>query len=105
MTERLERRRFLGAAAAGALLGSPSSQADTAGQREVRLKSLHPKEYETLDCFTNAEATLVARQLAAPRGKNAVWTAWRNAATAMRDYGRQLAEERFDEIRTCVAKL
>ena len=61
--------------------------------------------YETLDRFIDAEATLVAKQLSAPRGKNAVWTAWRNVAAAMRDYGRQLAEERFDEIKACVAKL
>jgi creatinine amidohydrolase len=61
--------------------------------------------YEMLDRFIDAEATLVARQLAAPRGKNAVWTAWRNVAAAMRDYGRQLAEERFDEIKASVAKL
>jgi len=61
--------------------------------------------YETLDRFIEAEATLVAKQLSAPRGKNAVWTAWRNVASAMRDYGRQLAEERFDEIRASVSKL
>jgi hypothetical protein len=45
MAQRIERRQFLGAAA-GALLGSPSAQADTAGQREVRLEFLHPKELE-----------------------------------------------------------
>ena len=61
--------------------------------------------YETLDRFVDAEAALVARQLAAPRGKNAVWTAWRNVATVMRDYGAQLVEERFDEIKASVAKL
>jgi hypothetical protein len=47
----------------------------------------------------------VAKQLAAPRGKNAVWTAWRNLPTVLRDYGRWLAEERFDEIQAAVAKL
>jgi len=60
---------------------------------------------ETLDRFVDAEAMLVAKQLSAPRGKNAIWTAWRNNATAMRDYGKLLAEERFDEIKTAVAKL
>ena len=60
---------------------------------------------ETLDRFVDAEATLVARQLSAPRGKKQIWTAWRNVATAMRDYGRQLAEERFDEIKAAAAKL
>ena len=59
----------------------------------------------TLDRFIDAEAALVAKQLSAPRGKNALWTAWRNVATAMRDYGRQLAEERFDEIKASVSKL
>ena len=61
--------------------------------------------YETLDRFVDAEATLVARQLSAPRGKKQVWTAWRNLATALRDYGKQLAEERFDEIKASVARL
>lgn len=74
-----------------------------------RLASLAQKmptwNYETLDRFVDAEATLVARQLAAPRGKKQVWTAWRNVATAMRDYGAQLVEERFDEIKASVAKL
>jgi len=60
---------------------------------------------DTLDRFIDAEATLVAKQLSAPRGKNAIWTAWRNNATAMRDYGKWLAEERFDEIKAAVAKL
>jgi creatinine amidohydrolase len=61
--------------------------------------------YETLDRLLDAEAALVARQLSAPRGKNAVWTAWRNLGTALRDYGRWLAEERFEEIKAAVAKL
>ncbi len=60
---------------------------------------------ETLDRFVDAEATLVAAQLSAPRGKKQIWTAWRKVATAMRDYGRQLAEERFGEIKASVAKL
>ncbi len=60
---------------------------------------------ETLDRFVDAEATLVAAQLSAPRGKKQIWTAWRSAASAMRDYGKHLAEERFDEIKAAVAKL
>ncbi len=60
---------------------------------------------ETLDRFIDAEATLVAAQLRAPRGKKQIWTAWRNVASAMRDYGKQLADERFDEIKASVAKL
>ncbi len=60
---------------------------------------------ETLDRFVDAEATLVAKQLSSPRGKNAIWTAWRNNAAAMRDYGKLLAEEHFEEIKAAVAKL
>jgi creatinine amidohydrolase len=75
----------------------------------ARLATLAQKmptwNYETLDRFVDAEAALVARQLAAPRGKNAVWTAWRNLGTALRDYGKLLAEERFEEIKAAVAKL
>ena len=59
----------------------------------------------TLDRFVDSEATLVAKQLSAPRGKNAIWTAWRNNAAAMRDYGKLLAEERFDEIKAAVGRL
>jgi creatinine amidohydrolase len=61
--------------------------------------------YETLDRFVDAEAALVAKQLSAPRGRKQIWTAWSNVASAMRDYGKQLAEGRFDEIKTAVAKL
>ncbi len=59
---------------------------------------------ETLDRFVDAEVALVAKQLAAPRGKDAIWTAWRNIGV-MRDYGKLLAEERFDEIEAALAKL
>jgi hypothetical protein len=58
-----------------------------------------------LDRFVDAEATLVSKQLSAPRGKGNLWTAWRNIGTAMRDYGKQLAEERFEQIKASVAKL
>ena len=58
-----------------------------------------------LDRFVDAESTLVSKQLSAPRGKGNIWAAWRNIGTAMRDYGKQLAEERFDEIKASVAKL
>jgi len=62
-------------------------------------------DYKTLDRFIDSEATLVAKQLSAPRGKDAIWTAWRNIGVAMRNYGRQLAEERFEEIKTSVERL
>ncbi|NLZ05380.1 MAG: creatininase family protein [Phycisphaerae bacterium] len=62
-------------------------------------------DYKTLDRFVDAEAALVARQLAAPRGREPIWAAWSNIGTAMRDYGKLLAEERFEEIKACVTKL
>ena len=63
-------------------------------------------DHETLDRFVAAEAALVARQLAAPRGRpKALWTAWRNVARAMRNYGKHLAAGRFEEITAAVAEL
>lgn len=59
----------------------------------------------TLDRFIDAEAALVAKQLSAPRGAGNVWAAWRNIAGAMRDYGSDLAEGRFEQISTAVEKL
>jgi len=58
-----------------------------------------------LEQFIDAEATLVAKQLSAPKGKESIWTAWRNIGSAMRDYGKQLAEEDFEQIKSSVAKL
>jgi len=73
-----------------------------------RLATLSKKmpqwSHETLDRFVEAEAALVAKQLAAPRGKDVIWAAWRNLGV-MRDYGRLLAEEKFDAIQAAVAKL
>jgi creatinine amidohydrolase len=60
---------------------------------------------KTLERFIDSEAALVAKQLSAPKGKNNIWIAWRNIASAMRDYGRQLAEGRFEEIKASVAGL
>jgi creatinine amidohydrolase len=78
---------------------------DTIVSRLATLAQKMPTwNHETLDRFAEAEAALVAKQLAAPRGKNAVWTAWRNLG-AMRDYGRLLAEGEFDAIKAAVAKL
>jgi creatinine amidohydrolase len=62
-------------------------------------------DYKTLEQFIDSEATLVARQLSAPKGKGSLWSAWRNIGSAMRNYGRQLAEERFEEIKTSVKGL
>lgn len=60
---------------------------------------------KTLERFVDSEATLVAKQLSAPKGKNNIWTAWRNIGSAMRNYGRQLSEGRFEEIKASVAGL
>jgi len=59
----------------------------------------------TLSRFIDSEATLVAKQLSAPKGKGSVWTAFRNNAKVMRDYGRWLAEEDFEQIKSAVADL
>jgi creatinine amidohydrolase len=58
-----------------------------------------------LERFIDSEAALVAKQLSAPKGKNNIWTAWRNIGSAMRNYGRQLAEGRFEDIKASVAGL
>ncbi len=68
-------------------------------------KNMPGWDHKKLDRFINAEAALVARQLSAPRGKGNLWTAWKNVGSAMRDYGEQLAAERFEEIKASVAKL
>ncbi len=62
-------------------------------------------DHKTIDRFIDSEAALVAKQLSAPRGKDNLWTAWRNIGTTLCDYGRQLAEERFEQIKASVAKL
>jgi creatinine amidohydrolase len=78
---------------------------DTIVSRLATLAQKMPTwNHETLDRFVEAEAALVAKQLAAPRGKDAVWTAWRNLGV-MRDYGRLLAEGEFDAIRAAVVRL
>ena len=58
-----------------------------------------------LDSFVDAEAALVAKQISAPRGKGNIWTAWRNIGSTMREYGKLLSEERFDQVKALAAKL
>jgi len=60
---------------------------------------------QTLGRFIDSEAALVAKQLSAPKGKGSVWTAWRNIGKVMRNYGRLLAEEDFEQIKSAVADL
>jgi len=71
----------------------------------ILAKKMPSWDYKTVELFVDAEAALVARQLSAPRGKDAIWTAWRNVGTAMRDYGKHLTDGRFEEIKASVAKL
>ncbi len=68
-------------------------------------KTMPAWDNPTLDRFIDAEATLVAKQLSAPRGAGNVWTAWRNVAPAMRNYGSDLAEGRFEQIKASIEKL
>lgn len=66
----------------------------------VLAKKMPTWDHSTLDRFIDAEAALVAKQLAAPRGKKEdFWKAWRNIGSTMRDYGKLLAEEKFEEIK------
>ena len=60
---------------------------------------------KTLERFIDSEAALVAKQISAPKGKGSLLTAWRNIASVMRNYGRQLVEGRFEEIKASVAGL
>jgi len=62
-------------------------------------------DYKTLDRFIDSEATLVAKQLYAPRGKKNVWTAWQNIGSALRNYGKHLAEGNFEQIKSSVEDL
>ena len=79
---------------------------ETIVSRLATLAGNMPKwDDEKIDAFVEAEAALVARQLAMPRGKPNLWMAWRNIGTAMRDYGKHLAAEGFEEIKAAVAKL
>lgn len=71
----------------------------------VLARNMPTWDNKKLDAFVEAEAALVARQISAPRGKGNIWTAWRNIGTAMRDYGKLLSEERFNEVKALADKL
>jgi len=80
--------------------------ADTIVSRLARLAESMPTwDHKKLDRFVEAEATLVARQISAPRGKGNLWTAWRNVASAMKDYGKYLVGGEFEKIQDAAAKL
>lgn len=79
---------------------------ETIVSRLATLAKNMPKwDTSTLDRFVEAEAEIVARQLTIARGKPNLWKAWKNIATAMRDYGKNLAAERFEEIKESTSKL
>ncbi len=74
--------------------------AETIINRLARLAERMPKwDRATQDRFIEAEAALVNRQLALAASEKLVWAGWRNIGTgAFADYGRLLAEEKFEEI-------
>jgi creatinine amidohydrolase len=79
---------------------------DTIVSRLARLAESMPTwDHITLDRFVEAEAMLVARQISAPRGKGNLWTAWRNMASAMKDYGKYLVGGEFEKIQDAATKL
>ncbi|NLH15108.1 MAG: creatininase family protein [Phycisphaerae bacterium] len=58
-----------------------------------------------LDRFVAAEDALVTKQLTASRGNGPIWAGWKNNAVAMRDYGRLLSDEKFEDIIAAVSRL
>jgi len=69
-------------------------------------KNMPAWDRKTLDRFIDAESALVARQLSKPRGNHDnIWAAWQNLAKEMKDYGKNLAEENFEAIKTAAEKL
>ncbi len=68
-------------------------------------KAMPTWDEATIDRFNEAEAALVARQLTAPRGKQAIWVAWNNNGRAMRQYGAALVKEQFETILEAVKEL
>ena len=74
--------------------------AETIIGRLARLAEQMPKwDRETRDRFLAAEAALVNRQLALSAPPGGIWTAWRKIGQGvLADYGRLLAEGKFEEI-------
>jgi creatinine amidohydrolase len=74
--------------------------AETIIVRLARLASQMPRwDASTRQRFVEAEAALVNRQLELAVSEKAVWAGWRNIGKgAFSDYGRLLAEQKFEEI-------
>jgi hypothetical protein len=69
-------------------------------------KNMPKWDNKTLQQFIEAESALVTTQLTKAKGspKN-IWAAWRNLAKELRDYGKNLAEQNFQAIKTAALKL
>jgi creatinine amidohydrolase len=81
--------------------------AETIIGRLSRLAKRMPEwDPSVLEKFTAAEGALVNRQLSLAAAQNNVWAAWRNIGQgAFSDYGRLLADEKFDEIAGLTSQL
>jgi creatinine amidohydrolase len=69
--------------------------------RLARVASAMPKWDEpTREAFVAAEEAIVNRQVSLAASLKQVWAGWRNLGSgALRDYGRLLADARFEELR------
>ncbi|MHB8898788.1 MAG: creatininase family protein [Thermoguttaceae bacterium] len=75
--------------------------------RLARLARVMPTwDAATLEGFIEAESALVNRQVVLAGGDKQAWTAWRNLGQGVfDDYGRLLADQKFEEIVALVEKL
>jgi creatinine amidohydrolase len=81
--------------------------AETIVSRLCRLAARMPQwDQPVLEKFMAAEGALVNRQLSLASSENNVWAGWRKIGQGVfSDYGRLLAEEKFDEIEKLTGKL
>ena len=69
-------------------------------------KNMPAWDNKTLQEFIEAESALVTTQLTNAKGNPAnIWAAWRNLAKEQKDYGKNLAEQNFEAIKTAALKL
>jgi creatinine amidohydrolase len=80
--------------------GDGEKLAETIIGRLAKLAQRMPQwDQATLQRFIEAEAALVNRQLALAASEKQIWAGWRNIGKeAFSDYGRLLADEKFEEI-------
>jgi creatinine amidohydrolase len=81
--------------------------ATTIIERLARLAKAMPSwDAAALERFIEAEAALVGRQMALAASEKKVWAGWRNIGKgALSDYGRLLAEGKFEEIVRLASRL